>query len=82
MLIFTGRGQDLTDLAHKENTHSEIFLLARPKILIAFCAPKALILDAISHGILDTMIWSKKPSHATVPLKCAKQIKRHFLRLE
>jgi hypothetical protein len=50
VLIFTGRGQDLTNLVHKENTHSEIFLLARLKILIVFCAPKALILDAISHG--------------------------------
>jgi hypothetical protein len=31
-LIFTGLGQDLTHLARKENTHSEIFLLGRLKI--------------------------------------------------
>jgi hypothetical protein len=29
VLIFAGLGQDLTHLAHKENTHSEIFLLGR-----------------------------------------------------
>ncbi len=34
VLIFTGLGQDLTHLAHKENTHSEIFLLGKLKILI------------------------------------------------
>ncbi len=32
--IFTGLGQDLTHLAHNENTHSDIFLLGRLKILI------------------------------------------------
>ncbi len=42
MLIFTGLEQDLTHLAHKENTHSEIFLLGRLTILIAFCSLKAL----------------------------------------
>jgi hypothetical protein len=35
-LIFTGLGQDLTHLAHKENTQSDIFLLRRLKILVAF----------------------------------------------
>ncbi len=43
MLIFTGLGQDLTHLAYKENTHSEIFMLGRIKILIAFCSLTALI---------------------------------------
>ncbi len=50
VLIFTGLGQDLTHLAQKENTHSEIFLLGRLEILIAFCSLTALILDSISHG--------------------------------
>jgi hypothetical protein len=35
VLIFTALGQDLTHLAHKENTQSEIFLLGRLKIFIA-----------------------------------------------
>ena len=43
VLIFTGLWQDLTHLEHKENTHSEIFLLDRLKILIAFCSLTALI---------------------------------------
>jgi hypothetical protein len=43
VLIFTGLGQDLTHLALKENTYSEIFLLVRLKILIAFCSLTALI---------------------------------------
>jgi hypothetical protein len=52
--IFTGLEQDLTHLAHNENTHSEIFLLGRQKILIAFFSLTALIKDAISHGwIID-----------------------------
>jgi hypothetical protein len=38
----TGLGQDLTHLAHKENMHSEVFLLGRLKILIAFCSLTAL----------------------------------------
>ncbi len=50
VLISTGLGQDLTHSAHKENTHSEIFLLGRLKILIAICSLTALIYDAISHG--------------------------------
>jgi hypothetical protein len=50
VLIFTGLGQDLTYLAHKVNTHSDIFLLGRLKILIGFCSLTALILSAISHG--------------------------------
>jgi hypothetical protein len=49
-LISTGLGQDITHLAHKENTHSEIFLLGRQKILITICSLSALIYDAISHG--------------------------------
>ncbi len=36
MLIFTEFGQDLAHLAHKEDTQSEIVLLWRLKILIAF----------------------------------------------
>ncbi len=48
VLIFTGLGKDLTNLAHKENTHSEIFLLGKLKIFfIAFCSLTALITDAI-----------------------------------
>jgi hypothetical protein len=43
VLIFTGLGQDLTHLAHKGNTRSEIFLLRRQQILIAFCSLTALI---------------------------------------
>jgi hypothetical protein len=39
----TGLGQDLIHLAHKENTHSEIFLLGRLTILISFCSPMALV---------------------------------------
>ncbi len=42
VLIFTGLGQDLTHLVHKENTHSDIFLLGK-KILIAFCYFTALM---------------------------------------
>jgi hypothetical protein len=47
VLIFTELGQDLTHLAHKENTQSEIFMLGRLNILIAFCFLRALMLDAI-----------------------------------
>jgi hypothetical protein len=36
-------GQDLTHLAQKENTQSEIFLLGRLKISIAFCYLRAVI---------------------------------------
>jgi hypothetical protein len=36
--IFTELGQDLTHLAHKMNTHSDIFLSDRLKIVIAFCS--------------------------------------------
>ena len=43
VLISTGLGQDLTHLAHKENTQSEIFLFCRLKFLIAFCSLTALI---------------------------------------
>ena len=43
VLIFAGLGHDFTHLAHKENTLSEIFLLGRLKILIAFCYLTALI---------------------------------------
>ncbi len=43
VLIFTGLGQDSTHLAYKENTHSEIFLLGRIKLLIAFYSLTALI---------------------------------------
>jgi len=43
VLIFTGFGQDLTYLAHKENTHSEMFLLDRQIFVIAFCSIAALI---------------------------------------
>jgi hypothetical protein len=45
VLIFTELGQDLTHLAHTENTQSKI--LVRLKILTAFCSLRALILDAI-----------------------------------
>jgi hypothetical protein len=43
VLIFTWLGQDLTHLAHKENTHSEIVLLGKLKLLIAFCSLPALM---------------------------------------
>jgi hypothetical protein len=43
LLILTGLGQDLTHLEHKKKTHSEIFLLGRLKILIAFCSLTAMI---------------------------------------
>jgi hypothetical protein len=36
VLIITGLGQDITPLAHKENTNGEMFLLGWQKILIAF----------------------------------------------
>jgi hypothetical protein len=39
--------QGLTHLAHKEKTHSEIFLLGRLTILVAICSLTALIQDAI-----------------------------------
>jgi hypothetical protein len=38
-----GSGQDVTHLAPKENTQSEIFLFGKLKILIAFCSVRALI---------------------------------------
>jgi hypothetical protein len=50
VLKFTGLRQDITHLAQKENTQSEIFLLGRLKILIAFSSLTTLIQDAISHG--------------------------------
>jgi hypothetical protein len=43
VLIFTGLGQDIIHLAHKKNTHSEIFLLGRLKCLIASSSLTALI---------------------------------------
>ncbi len=46
-LISTWLGKGLTHLAHKENTHSDFFLLARLNILIAFCYLTALISDVI-----------------------------------
>jgi hypothetical protein len=36
--IFNELGQDLTHLAHKENTQRDIFLWDRGKILISFCS--------------------------------------------
>ncbi len=36
--ILTGLGQDFNHSAHKEKTHSKIFLLGRLKIFIAFCS--------------------------------------------
>ncbi len=44
VLIFTGLGQDVTHLAHKENTDSEFFLLDGLKILIEFYSFTSLIL--------------------------------------
>ncbi len=41
--IFTELGEDLTHLAHKENTQSDIFLWDRRKILIAFFSLGALV---------------------------------------
>jgi hypothetical protein len=41
--IFTELGQDLTHVAYKENTQSDIFLWDRRKVLIAFCSLGALI---------------------------------------
>ncbi len=49
-VIFAEIGQVLTHLAHMENTQSEIFMLGRLKILIAFCFLRALMSDAIWHG--------------------------------
>jgi hypothetical protein len=43
VLIFTGLGQDLTHLAHKKSTHSEMFQFGRLKILIVSCFLTALI---------------------------------------
>ncbi len=43
VIMFSGLGQDLIHLAHKENAHSEMFLSGRLKILIAFCSLTALI---------------------------------------
>jgi hypothetical protein len=47
VLIYPGLGQDLTHLAHKENTHNEIFLQA--KKFIAFCSLTALSLGTLSE---------------------------------
>jgi hypothetical protein len=47
LLIFTGLGQDLTHLVHKENTHSKVFLLGRLKSFIGSCSHTALIQDAM-----------------------------------
>ncbi len=41
--IFTELEQDLTHLAHKENTQSGIFLWDKRKMLIAFCSLGAMI---------------------------------------
>jgi hypothetical protein len=41
--IFPELGQDLTQLAHTENTQSDIFLWDRRKIVIALCTLGALI---------------------------------------
>ncbi len=44
VLISTGLGQDFTNLAHKENTHSEIFFCQEDKnFFITFCSLTALI---------------------------------------
>ncbi len=47
MLIFTELGQDLTHLAHKEKTQSEIFMLGRLNIFNAFCFLRALLSDMV-----------------------------------
>jgi hypothetical protein len=104
VLIFTGLRQDLTHLAHKENTQSEIFSVRQAKnfncILFSYSSDiryhltwlkywpyKVLISSGkiLAHFpntlkevklrkknpffILDTMIWSKKPSHTPFPLR-------------
>ncbi len=53
--IFTELGQDLTHLAHTENTQTDIFLWDRRKIEIAFFSLKALIYYPVSQG------WNIEP---------------------
>ncbi len=55
-LIFTGLGQDLTPLAHKNNMHSEIFLLGRLKTCIAFCSLTALRLYKVPSHMVEILI--------------------------
>ncbi len=54
--IFTELGQDLICLAHKENTHSDIFLWDRQKIVTVFCS---LIYYGIPPPTVETLtLWS------------------------
>jgi hypothetical protein len=55
--IFTELGQDLTHLAHTENTQSDIFLWDRGKILIAFCSLGALY-NILSPMVEILTLWS------------------------
>ncbi len=41
--IFTELGVDLTHLAHKENTQSDVFLWNRRNFFTVFCSLRALI---------------------------------------
>jgi hypothetical protein len=66
VLIFTSLGQDITHLPHKENMHTEIFLLGRLKIVIRFSSLTALVFRILYLGDSDMV---KKTSHAIVPLR-------------
>jgi hypothetical protein len=55
VLISTGLGQDLTHLAHKENTHSIIFLFGRLKILITICSLTALIQYMMPSHVVEML---------------------------
>ncbi len=59
MPIFTELRQDLTHLAHKDNTQSGIFLWDRLKILTAFCSLGALIYSNIPSPLVEILtLWS------------------------
>jgi hypothetical protein len=57
--IFTELGQDLTHLAHKDNTQSDIFLRGKLKILTAFCSVGALKYCNIPSPMVEILpLWS------------------------
>ncbi len=73
-VIFTELGQDLTHLAHKENTQSEIFLLLLfgQKILIAFCSLRANMVEILT--LLSPRMWLKNLGALFKYAKCRQRL--------
>jgi hypothetical protein len=77
-------GQDLTHLAHKVNTQSDIFLWDRRKILIAFFSLGALLYSNILSPMVEILtLWSpqkllKNLGALCKYAKCSQSSKKKF----